>query len=77
MDEIVPVRRVDSRILSEAQELCKFLGNLMLGTEIVIEDDENDFRFIVMIPCGHEFKIGGDEVVVDDVVHVRVPFGSP
>ena len=77
MDEIVPVRRVDSRILSEAQESCEIFRDPFLGAEIVIEDDENDFRFIVMIPCRHEFEIGGEKNAVDDVVHVWFPLGSP
>ena len=72
MDEVVPVLRVDRRILSEAQELCEFLRNLMLHAEIVIKDDEDDFRFIVMIPCGHEFEIGGEKNAVDDCIHVSI-----
>ena len=72
MDEVVPVLRVDRRILSEAQELCEFLGNRMLHAEIMIEDDENDFRFVVMIPCGHEFEIGGEKNAVDDCIHASI-----
>ena len=72
MDEVVPVRRVDRRILSEAQELCKFLRNPMLHAEIVIEDDEDDFRFVVMIPARWEFKIGGEKNAVDDWIHAYI-----
>ena len=55
VNEIVPVRRVDCCVLRVAEELCEIFRNHLFGTEEVIEDDENDFRFVVVIPTGREF----------------------
>jgi hypothetical protein len=72
MDEIVQVRRVDSCILGVTEELCEIFRDHLFGAGEMIEDDENDFRFVVMIPTGREFKIGGDEIVVDDCIHASI-----
>ena len=72
MDKIVPVRRVDSRILSVAQEFCEIFRDHLFGAGEMIEDDENNFRFVVMIPTGREFKIGGEKIRVDDCIHASI-----
>jgi hypothetical protein len=72
VNEIVPILRVDSCILGVTEELCEIFRDHLFGACEMIEDDENDFRFIVMIPCGHEFEIGGDEIRVDDCIHASI-----
>ena len=74
MDKIVPVRRVDCCVLSVAQEFCEIFRDHLFGAGEMIEDDENDFRFVVMIPTGREFQIGGDEIVVDDHASIVTTF---
>jgi hypothetical protein len=60
--EIDPIVEIDRRIRSDAQVFRCFFRDDGFACEFVVEDDENDFRFVVMIPTGREFQIGGDEV---------------
>ena len=68
--EIDPIVEIDRRIRSDAQEFRCFFRDDGFACEFVIEDDENDFRFVVMIQTAGEFEIVGE--IVSAVYHASI-----
>jgi len=71
--EVFPVFVGDLGIGRETHRCCNILANDLFPRIRSVDEDEEPLPVVV---ADENFEMIGNRVVIDDVVHVRFPFGT-